>query len=342
MQNASSMSTANVEEIHRRAYVADGHADSLMWDRDLTVASDKGHVDFPRLQAAGAKLQCFTLVTRGIPVIDGFGLFAWWNNWPKEARRDEWSRAMWQIEKLERFCGAIPDRAAIATGRGDLERNLASNRLSALIGVEGAHVVGNDPGRVRELWERGVRFMSLTHLDNSEIGGSSFPLRGNRGLTTLGKEVLSEMAKVGMAVDLAHASARCLDDIFSGPDVPVFCSHTGIAAVTPSWRNMSDEVLREVKRRRGVVGVIFATSFIGGSRLSNLLDHLVHAVEVIGPEHVGLGSDYDGMIRLPREMRDVRDVRAITAGLLERGLPPESVELVLGGSYKRFFERALP
>ncbi|MFN7130532.1 MAG: dipeptidase [Myxococcales bacterium] len=336
------MNPALVEEVHRRAYVADGHADSLMWDRDLNVQSDKGHVDFPRLYESGTRLQCFTLVTRGIPILDGFGLFTWWNNWPKEARKDEWSRALWQIDKLERFCATSAGRAAIAGARLDLESNLQQDRLSALIGVEGAHVVGNDPGRVRQLFDRGVRFMSLTHLDNSEIGGSSFPLRGNRGLTTLGKEVLSEMAKCGMAVDLAHASARCLENIFGGPDVPIFCSHTGIAAVTPSWRNMSDEVLREVKRRNGVVGVIFATSFIGGSRLSNLLDHLVHAVEVMGPEHVGLGSDYDGMIRLPREMRDVRDVKAITGGLLKRGLPPESVELVLGGSYKRFFERVLP
>src|SRR5919106_6287350 len=104
--------------LHRRAFVADAHADSLMWNRDLSVRSQRGHVDFPRLREAGVKLQCFTLVTRGFPFVGGFPLFGFWRRWPRESRRGEWARALWQIEQLERYCrasggeGGLPGGAA--------------------------------------------------------------------------------------------------------------------------------------------------------------------------------------------------------------------------------------
>ena len=332
---------ALIDEIHRSAYVADGHADTLMWNRDLNARSEKGHVDFPRLAEGGAKMQCFTLVTRGLPVIDGFPIFTWWLGWPKEARRTVWTRALWQIDQLERFCAASGGKAAIAKRKGDLERNEAAGVLSAVLGVEGAFAVNGDPGNVQRLWDRGVRFMSLTHLGDSEIGGTSFPLFKNRGLSTLGKEILAEMARVGMAVDLAHASKRVLEDIFAGPSLPTFCSHTGLSSATESWRNLDDDTLREVQRRDGVVGVIFAGNFLGGKRITHLLNHIERGLAVVGDRHIVLGSDYDGFIKIPREMRDVRDVKQITRGLVERGVARGAIESVLGNGYRRFFTNVM-
>jgi len=328
-----------VADIHRRTAVADGHADSLMWNRDLTVASTHGHVDFPRLKEAGVKLQCFTIVTRGLPVIDGFSLFALRHRWPREARRSEWTRCSWQLDQLERFCRAS-GQAAVTASRESLAKNLAEGRISAVVGIEGGHALEGEVGRVKALYERGVRFMSLTHLANNELGGTSTPVFGNRPLTPHGREVLDAMGEVGMAVDVAHASPAMLPELLRHQARP-FCSHTGVQGVTKLWRNLTDEHLKAIAGRGGVVGIIFAPQFLGGWSFDDVAKHIEHAVNVMGEDGVALGSDFDGMIPLPKGMRDVRDLPRLTEVLLRRSMPVRVVEKVLGENFRRFFAETL-
>lgn len=328
---------AVVEEVHRAAYVADAHADSLMWNRDLTARSEKGEVDFPRLREGGVKLQCFTLVTRGLPVVGGFPLLARLKGWPPAALRDERSRADWQIDQLERFCARSPDPAAVARTAADLAQNERAGRLSAVLGLEGGHAFGGDLSQVERFHRRGVRFAGLTHLMHNELGGACFPLARKHGLTPLGREVVSEMERLGMAVDLAHASRALADDILAS-GAPVFCSHTGIDSATRSFRNLPDEALRAVAAKGGVVCVIFATEYLGGRTMEHLARHLLRALEVAGEDHVGLGSDFDGMVHLPRPMRDARDLKLVTRALLERGVGRRAVAKVLGANLRRFLE----
>jgi membrane dipeptidase len=331
----------DIEALHRRVAVSDAHADSLMWNRDLTRASTEGHVDFPRLKEAGVKLQCFTIVTRGLPVIDGFSLFAWRRKWPAHARENEWTRCTWQIDRLEHFCRESNGAASIASTAAQLEANLKEGRISAVIGVEGAHALGGRADRVATLYERGVRFMSLTHLANNELGGTSTPLSGNRPLTPYGREVLDAMGAVGMAVDVAHASPAMLPELLAHPKARPFCSHAGVQGVTKVWRNLSDETLKAIADRGGVLGVIFAPQFLGGRTLAHLARHIEHAVDVMGEDGVGLGSDFDGMVPLPQGMRDVRDLPKLTEVLLARGMPVRVVEKVLGNNFRRFFAELL-
>jgi membrane dipeptidase len=326
--------------LQARVGVADAHADSLMWNRDLTVASAEGHVDFPRLREANVRLQCFTLVTRGFPFVGGLSAFAAYRKWPRAARRGEWACANWQIDQLEAFCARSGGTVAIARTTADLEANEAAGRTSALLGVEGAHALEGDPSRVQTLYDRGVRFMSLTHLSNNALGGSSFPLMGNRGLTALGREVLARMAEVGMAVDVAHASRRLLEEVLDGPAQP-FCSHTGVSAVASPWRNLPDAPLRRIAARGGVVGLILGTVYLGGKRISDFLRHVDHALAVMGEDAVGLGSDHDGMVPLPRGLHDVRDLWRITEALLAAGYAESQVEKILGANLRGFFSRLL-
>jgi membrane dipeptidase len=331
---------SDVNELHRRWCVADGHADSLMWNRDLCARSTEGHVDFPRLREAGVKLQCFTLVTRGFPFIGGFPVFATWRGWPREARRSEWSRAVWQISRLEEFCRRSEGQVRITTTAALLEENLAHGRLSAVLGVEGGHAIEGRVERLAELHRLGVRFMGLTHLSNNELGGSSFPMMGNRGLTPLGRQVVEGMAGVGLSVDVAHASERTLEDLFAYPSVRFFCSHTGVRAAGGGWRNLSDESLRRIADRGGVVGIILAPIYLGGDTVDDVIRHIEHAVNVMGQEGVGIGSDYDGMVALPKGLRDVTDLPRLTEALLRRH-PEPLVERILGGNLRRFFRETL-
>jgi membrane dipeptidase len=332
--------TDEVAALHRRVAVADGHADSLMWNRDLNAASEQGHVDIPRLREAGVKLQCFTVVTRGLPVIDGFSLFARKQRWPAHARASEWSRCTWQVDRLAHFCRQSKGQASIAGTGEQLEANLKEGRLSAVLGIEGGHALEGKPERVAELVERGVRFMSLSHLSNNELGGTSTPLFGNKPLTPLGHQVLDAMAGAGMALDLAHASPAMLPTLldFKGP---LFCSHAGISGAKAMWRNLTDETLKKVASRGGVVGVIFAPQFLGGRSVNDLVRHVRHALDVMGEDGVAFGSDFDGMIPLPQGMRDVRDLPKVTAALLDGGLPVRVVEKVLGENFRRFFREGL-
>ena len=331
----------DIGALHRRVAVADGHADSLMWNRDLNFASEKGHVDFPRLKEAGVKIQCFTVVTRGLPVIDGFSLFAWKQGWPRQARANEWSRCTFQVDRLAAFCRESNGGASIAATAAQLESNLSTGKLSAVIGIEGGHALGGQVERVAELYARGVRFMSLSHLSNNELGGTSTPFFGNKPLTTHGREVLDAMGEVGMLLDVAHASPAMLEDLLTHPKARPFCSHAGVQGATPIWRNLADETCRAIAEKGGVVGIIFAPQFLGGRTLEHVVRHVVHALKVMGEDGVALGSDFDGMIPLPQGMRDVRDLPKLTAALLKHGLPVRVVEKVLGENYRRFFGETL-
>ncbi len=331
----------DIAALHRRVCVADGHADSLMWNRDLTCASEQGHVDFPRLQEAGVKIQCFTIVTRGLPVIDGFSLFAMRQRWPREARATEWSRCTFQLDRLGAFCRESKGGASIAATATQLEKNLAEGRLSAVVGIEGGHALGGQVDRVKELYLRGVRFMSLSHLSNNELGGTSTPYFGNKPLTPHGRDVLDAMGEAGMLLDVAHASPTMLPELLTHPKARPFCSHAGVQGATKHWRNLPDAVCKAIADKGGVVGIIFAPQFVGGNTFGHVVRHLEHAVQVMGEDGVALGSDFDGMIPLPKGMRDVRDLPKLTAALLERGMPVRIVEKVLGENYRRFFGETL-
>jgi membrane dipeptidase len=323
-----------------RLPLADGHADSLMWNRDLTVRQRGGHVDFVRLREAGVRLQAFTVVTQGYPFVDGMGLFARARRWPAEARRAPWARCLWQVERLHALCAASGGAARVAGTRAALDEALGAGALAAVLGIEGGQALEGRPERVRALRARGVSFLSLTHLANNALGGASSPLQGDRPLTALGREVLLEMSAAGMAVDLAHASPRTLADILAEGGPRPFCSHTGVAGAKASWRNLDDAALRAIAERGGVVGIIFGTIYLGGSDVDAVVRHLEHALDVAGEDAVAFGSDFDGMVPLPQGLRDVTGLPRLVDALAARR-PQRVVEKVAFGNWRRFFGEVL-
>lgn len=323
-----------------RPPLADGHADSLMWNRDLAVRQRRGHLDFPRLREAGVRLQCFTVVTRGYPYLDGMGAFGALRRWPPAARRGPWARCLFQLDRMGELCARSAGTVALARTARDLDENLAAGRTSAVLGVEGAQALEGRPERVAELRARGVRFMGLTHLGNNELGGSSSPLQGDRPLTPLGREVVAAMIAAGMPVDVAHASRRTVQDVAGERGARLLCSHTGVTGGHRSWRNLDDDALRLVADRGGVVGIIFGTIYLGGRTLADVVRHVEHALDVAGEDAVAFGSDFDGMVPLPRGLRDVTDVPRLVEALARRR-PASVVDKVASGNWLRFFRETL-
>ena len=339
MTASSADQEAEARSLHRSAYVADAHADALLWNRDLRVRQRRGHVDFVRLAEAGVQLQVFTVVSRGFPFLGGFPAFALAHRWPLAAVRGPWTRTLFQIDRLTETCAS--GAATLATTPAALARAEREGKLACVLGVEGGHAIEGQVERVGELAHRGVAFMGLTHLVPNELGGSSFPFRGRLGLTPLGGEVLEAMAAHGVAVDVAHASARLLGSLLEQEQTRVFCSHTGVAALGPRWRNLDDRALRRIADRGGVIGIIFGTPYLGSRRLEAVVDHLEHALKVAGEEAVCLGSDFDGLVPLPRGLRDVTDLWKLTAVLLARGHPRARIERILGLNLRRFLTEVL-
>ncbi len=182
--------------------------------------------------------------------------------------------------------------------------------------------------------------MSLTHLANNALGGSSTPLMGNRPLTTLGRQMLDAMGATRMAVDVAHASARTFEDTLRSAKVRVFCSHTGLRTAYPSWRNLTDAQLGLLADRGGVIGIIFGTVYLGGRQIADVVRHVEHGLRVAGEDAIAFGSDFDGMVPLPRGMRDAADLPRVVEAL-GRKLPARLVEKVAFGNWRRFFGEIL-
>lgn len=327
--------------LHKTAYIADAHADSLLWNRDLRVRHKSGQVDFVRLREAGVRLQAFTIVTRGFPVVDGFRAFALWQGWPRAARKSPWTRAQFQISRLHAFCADPSARAQLVTRRAELEAAEKQDHLACVLGVEGGHALEGRVERVAELAGQGVRFLGLTHLSANTLGGAATPGMRAKGLSALGAEVVQAMAAAGLAVDVAHASPKLLASLLLQKEARVFCSHTGVRGAAASWRNLPDSALRAIANRGGVVGILFGTEYLGGGELADVARHLEHAVRVAGEEAVCLGSDFDGFVSLPRGMRDVSDLPRLTELLLARGHPWRWVEKLLGLNLRRFFAEVL-
>jgi membrane dipeptidase len=317
--------------------IADGHADSLMWNRDLNRPQAKGHLDFPRLLKAQVAIQCLTVVTQGFPYVNGFRLFARWRGWPKGAARTPWSSALWQMEQLHQLCKGSGGKVALAASSRELTQNLEAKRLSVVLGMEGGAPLEEDPSRVRALHEKGVRFIGPVHLSNNLLGGSSFPGMGNRPLTPLGRAVLDEMASLSMPVDVAHASPRTLQDILSHRRICPFSSHTGVSGAKKMWRNLPDGALKVIADSGGMVGIIFANVYLGGRRIADIVRHIEHAVSVMGEDAVGLGSDFDGMVAIPKEIRDVGDISRVADALSARGHGGRRIEKILGANWRRFW-----
>jgi microsomal dipeptidase-like Zn-dependent dipeptidase len=190
---------------------------------------------------------------------------------------------------------------------------------------------------VNQLRERGVLFIGLVHLSDNEFGGSSSG--SDRGLTELGRKLVVEMNRSGILVDLAHASPRTFFEAVELTELPPIVSHTGVRAIHDSWRNLSDEQIRAISRRGGVIGVMLAPPALSEPSLEEALRHIEHLIEVGGEDVAAIGSDFDGYVD---PAIDASGLPALTELMLRRGFSEERIRKVLGENALRILEDGLP
>jgi microsomal dipeptidase-like Zn-dependent dipeptidase len=339
-------------ELQRKLFVADLHSDTLLWKRNFWKKNRIGHMDFPRLLEGNVGLQVFSMVTqvpRGLNYFSNgadsdviLPLFMLQKR-PVATWKGPKNRALEMASELESWVQESGGGLKRVRSQADLlalleERKQGKRTIGTILSIEGAHALEGQLSALAEFDRLGVRMIGLGHFFDNEVGGSAHGLKKG-GLTPFGRELIPEMEKRGILVDLAHSSADVIRDVLELAKRPVVVSHTGIGGICPSPRNLTDEQLRKIAQNGGLIGVGFWESATCELSLKKIIDSIEYVKNLVGIRFVALGSDFDGSVTMPL---DVSGLARLTEGLLQRGFSTEDIEWVMGGNARRLFLESLP
>jgi microsomal dipeptidase-like Zn-dependent dipeptidase len=339
------------QALHDKLFVADMHADSLLWNRDLLEDSGVAQVDVPKLIRGNVALQAFTVVTktpRGLNIESNTGdsddifllAMAQWQ--PVENLSSLMKRALWQAAKLREYAGRSNGKLVLIRNKADLKNFIESRKTEKIVGgwlgIEGAHALDGKVENVDVLFDAGFRMMAPTHFFDTDIGGSAHGV-GKYGLTEKGRDVVRRMEALGMLVDLAHASPKTIDDVLAMATRPVVVSHTGVKGTCDNRRNLSDDQLRAIAKTGGVVGIGFWDTAVCGEDAASIARAIRYTATIVGVEHVALGSDFDGSVKVPF---DTSGEALITEALMGEGFTDDEIAGIMGGNILRLLLENLP
>lgn len=338
--------------LHDSLIIGDWHADSLLWNRDLNKRGSYGQVDIPRLAEGNVAIQVFTAVTKSpkglnyehndADAFDNIKLVAFLQLWPMRTWLSIHERAIYQAEKLHKFEAAAPDTLKIVRTRSDLEevlkRRAAGEKIVAgLLGIEGAHPLEGKIENLGRLEQVGYRLIALQHFFDNELGGTLHS-HENNGLTDFGRQVVTEVAKRGMVLDIAHSSPQVARDVLAMVDIPVIVSHTGVHSNCEVKRNYPDELMREIAATGGVIGMGYWAEVTCDDSPDGVAKSIKAAIAVVGEDAVSLGSDFDGSVATTF---DTSELAAITDALLRAGVSEDQIRKVMGGNMLRVLRARL-
>lgn len=334
-----SLSLAEARALHDEVPVIDLHADTPMLvhvggydpnqrhERKLPKRANLiGHVDTPRMREGGVAAQIFGMWTVPYPETLCPGSI--------HRQLDAMDRAMLRSDGGMRRCW---------TGE-DVRRAKSAGAIAALAGIEGGQALHGDPSRVAEFARRGVRYIGLLHFSANALGKPAYG-RGSddeQGLTSIGRDVIAEMKRLGVIVDLAHINRKGFYEALDESDAPPMVSHTGLSGVHEHWRNIDDQQIRAVADAGGCIGIIFARRFLGGKGIDRLCDHILHLINIAGEDVPALGSDFDGFVVPPEGLEDISLVPHLTKALSERGLSNNTLQKMLAHNALRVLDAVQP
>lgn len=336
--------TPEAEALHKTLQIVDLHSDTLMWKRDLTQLSDRGHEDLVRLQQGNVALQVFSSVSKtprgqnydaNSAETDNITALAITQLQPVRTWGSLLQRSLFHAEKLDKAVAGSSGRLLKVVDPQGIDRLLEAHRpngtVGALLSVEGLQNLEGKVENLDKLHAAGFRMASLTHFFDNEVAGS---LHGERkgGLTPLGRRVMARMEELGMIVDIAHCSHQCVAEVLARARRPVVSSHGGVQAVCKVNRNLSDDEIRAVARTGGLIGIGYWDAAVCDTSPRSIARAIRHVRDLVGIDHVGLGSDYDGATTV---RFDTSKLVQITQALLDEGFSPDEIRAVMGGNALR-------
>lgn len=359
----------NIHDFHKEAFVLDSHCDTpsaILYGAEPGKKSKKGHVDFIRMKEGGVDASFFAIYTSNSLT-------------PDEATR----RALQLLAHTYDAVENNRNKAAVATSVREGRELKAKGLAAVFLGMENGAPIQKDLSLLRLFYRLGIRYMTLTHAGNNEICDSCSPKEKRwNGVSPFGKEVIAEMNKIGMIIDVSHISDEAFYDVLKYSRAPVVATHSCCRALSNHPRNMTDQMIKDLAAAGGVIQINFYPAFLSeayakkfwpyadayddaedairanpGSRKAQaafrkaeadlltiprpsyklLVDHIEHVIRLVGVEHVGLGSDYDGIATCPEGLEDVSKMEIITKELRERGYSENDLRLILGENFLRVF-----
>jgi len=346
------MASRRALNLHQQLTIADLHADSLLWGRGLLQRSSYGHVDIPRLADGNVALQVFSLPTKsphGLNIesnedkSDDIFWLAIVNRWPPATWTSLTERALYHARRLHQFANASRGGFVVIESSADLssylERRRLNGRLTAgLLSIEGAHALDGKLENLDVLYRAGYRMMSPSYFFDNDIGGSAEGVH-KTGLTEKGREWIRQMEARHMIVDLAHASAKTIDDALAIASRPLVISHTGVKGTCNNNRNLSDDQIRAVAAKGGLIGIGYWDTATCGTDARAIVKAMRYVSDRVGVEHVALGSDFDGAITAPF---DTTGLVEITDALWEAGYSEHEIRSIMGENVVSFLKANLP
>ena len=344
--------TDSARALHRTLFVADMHADELLWGRDPLARADHGHVDLPRMTDGNVALQVFGVVTKtpknqnydhNTGETDNILLLALAQRWPVSTWNSLRARAIYQASRLQDAAVRSNGALVLVTDRASLSAFLAKRATSpdihaAMLGIEGLHALDGKLESVDTLFAHGFRMMGLTHFFDNEVAASAHGVT-HAGLTPLGRQVIERMESLHILVDLAHSSPQTVSEVLAMAKRPIVVSHTGVAATCPGPRNLTDDQLKAIAAHGGVVGIGYWDAAVCTLGAASIAKAIRHAVDVAGIDHVGLGSDFDGATSTPFATDGLVE---ITQALMDEKFSPDEIAKIMGGNVVRALRDGLP
>ncbi|QFT59286.1 Membrane dipeptidase (Peptidase family M19) [Sulfitobacter sp. THAF37] len=341
------------QQLHDRLIIGDLHADPLLWNRDLSRRGDYGQVDIPRLLEGNVAVQVFTAVTKSpagqnyeensAEAFDNVTSLAIGQLWPPRTWTSLLQRAIYQAEKLEAVEAALPDQFRIIRTRADLDSLLADRAagqqvVGGILGIEGAHALEGDIANLDRIEAAGHRVIGLHHFFDNALGGSLHG-KDKQGLTDFGRAVVREVAQRGLVLDLAHSSPAVALEVIEITDIPLIVSHSGVTAHCETPRNLPDDVMRQIAATGGVIGMGYWDEVTCGDFTPAGVAKMTRtAVDLLGADHVALGSDFDGSVTTAF---DTSELAALTQALLDEGLSEDQIAKVMGENMVRVLRARL-
>lgn len=333
--------------LHESLRIVDLHSDTLLWKRDPLKRHDFGHMDLPRLKAGNVKLQVFSATTKS-PEGQNYGsndgdtdritALVQVQGWPYRTWGSLYERALYQSERLDRMERKAGGEFLYVQTQADLESVLSGEAIGGIYLIEGGHPLEGDIANLDRLFDAGLCVVGLQHFFDNELGGSLHGLSGD-GLTGFGREVVARAGAKSMIIDVAHSSEAVVRDVLEMSSRPLIVSHTGFFGACETQRNIPDALMVQIAEAGGLIGVGYWDGAVCDASPKGVARSIAYGIELVGAEHIALGSDYDGATTV---YFDTSELAALTQALLDEGVSSEDIRAVMGENAIRFFLENLP
>jgi membrane dipeptidase len=315
-----------VDSLHFKSFFIDLHNDllenSVRSNYNWGIRHTIKHTDIPRLFDGGIDAQIFAI-------------------WVSPKGGNYYERALNQINNFNKQISLNSDKIAQGRNADNIKQLNEQHKIAAILGVEGGHTIENNLVNLKNFYKLGVRYLTITWENSTDWATSAKDKKSKmKGLSDFGKQVIKTMDSLGMIIDVSHTGIKTIEDILATTKNPIIASHTACYNVRPHYRNLTDEQIKAIASKGGIIGITFYPPFLsntGTANVETVVKHIDYIVKLVGIDYVAIGSDFDGIEKTPQGLEDVSRFPNLTKALFKKGYSESDIRKILGENFLRVF-----